>query len=370
MENDKILDNISQKSIDKTINEFGNINILVCGKTGIGKSTLINAIFGGEYAKTGQGKPVTQTIEEIHKNGSPLTLYDSKGLECEKYKPILDDIEKFLELKRNTDDITKQIHIAWICIMEDLRRVEPVEIELGKILTKKKVPFIVVITKAMSDNGFRQCVSKEFEIPENKVIRVRAKELKLDEGGFIIPTIGLKELVSLTSTLIPEATKNAFAAAQKVDLKYKILKCQAIIGTSAVGAAALGAAPIPFSDCICLIPLQVVMLTTISYLFGLNFDKGFFGSLVSSVSGCSLATCGGTKVVAKLFQFFKTIPGVGIISGFICGGTAFTLTSTIGEIYMGVIILLIEDGKKPTMKEIMSEFKKRLKDKKSYKLKK
>lgn len=119
MEDDQSLEKLSQKTIDEAIKELGSINILLCGKTGVWKSTLINAIFGGEYAKTGQGKSVTQTIEEIHKNGSPLALYDSKGLECKEFRPLLNDLEKFLNSKRNTDDITGQIHIAWICIDEN-----------------------------------------------------------------------------------------------------------------------------------------------------------------------------------------------------------------------------------------------------------
>nr|WP_233709675.1 GTPase [Helicobacter salomonis] len=36
-----------------------NLNVLVAGGTGVGKSTLINVVFGEEMARTGQGKPVT-----------------------------------------------------------------------------------------------------------------------------------------------------------------------------------------------------------------------------------------------------------------------------------------------------------------------
>ncbi|WYX20332.1 GTPase [Achromobacter xylosoxidans] len=49
----------------------GRVNILVAGKTGVGKSTLINAVFRGELAKTGAGKPVTQTTQEFSRPGHP-----------------------------------------------------------------------------------------------------------------------------------------------------------------------------------------------------------------------------------------------------------------------------------------------------------
>ena len=225
------------------------------------------------------------------------------------------------------------------------------------------MPFIIIITKAITDNGFKDEVSKLMETPIEKIIRVRAKEQKVDGTNFIIPNFGLEELVKLTNELIPEGTKNAFAAAQIVDLKYKLLKCQGAIGAGAAAAALLGAVPIPFSDCILLIPVQVSMLATITYLFGLKVDKGILSSLVSTVTGCSVATLGGTRLATKLFQFFKVIPGVNIAANVITGATASSLTTAIGEIYMGVLSLLTKNGKKPTNDEIIKEFKKRFEEK-------
>lgn len=42
-------DKIAQEAIDaiaKKINNLNTLNIIVAGKTGVGKSTLINAVFG------------------------------------------------------------------------------------------------------------------------------------------------------------------------------------------------------------------------------------------------------------------------------------------------------------------------------------
>ena len=66
---------------------FKRTNILVLGKTGVGKSTLINAIFGEDLAKTGTGKPCTENIKEYSKilekaisNG--IKIYNDAYISC------------------------------------------------------------------------------------------------------------------------------------------------------------------------------------------------------------------------------------------------------------------------------------------------
>lgn len=65
---------------------------------------------------------------------------------------------------------------------------------------------------------------------------------------------------------------------------------------------------------------------------------------------------GWTKHSSQLFQFLK-IFSVWIISNTIYGGAAFTLTTSMEEIYKGVLVILTEDEKKPTADEIMKELK-------------
>lgn len=57
------------------------VNIMVVGKTGVGKSTLINNLFRENLALTGIGRPITKHLRRISKEGVPLVLYDTRGLE-------------------------------------------------------------------------------------------------------------------------------------------------------------------------------------------------------------------------------------------------------------------------------------------------
>ena len=59
------------------------INILICGRLGAGKSTLINAILGKEKSYAKRGYAVTKKIVKYIHEEYPLVLYDSPGLESE-----------------------------------------------------------------------------------------------------------------------------------------------------------------------------------------------------------------------------------------------------------------------------------------------
>ncbi len=56
-------------------------NILIIGKTGVGKSTLINSVFRERLVDTGTGEPITKHLKKITKRDVPVAIFDTKGLE-------------------------------------------------------------------------------------------------------------------------------------------------------------------------------------------------------------------------------------------------------------------------------------------------
>jgi len=346
-----------KKAFEESIRERGQVNVLIAGRTGVGKSTLINAIFQGRLAETGQGRPVTKTTREITKEGIPLAIWDTRGVEIAAFKETIADLERLIADRARERDSRRQIHVAWLCIHEDGRRVEEAEIELHRALATH-MPVLGVITKARADHGFR--AEAQRLLPEARnVVRVRAIAEVLD-GGHSLPPMGLTDLVELTAEVIPEGLRRAFAAAQKASVQQKRSVAHGIVGVSATAAAAAGASPIPFSDWVILVPIQIGMLAGISSTFGLELSTAFLRTLVAAAAGTTSTTIVGRALVSNLL---KLIPGGGtLVGGAISAATAAALTTTLGKLYIATLVALFtkSGGDAPDPDAVAREFKSRL----------
>ena len=347
-----------ESQLREAVHDIGSVNILIAGRTGVGKSTLINEIFQGRLATTGQGKPVTKETRRFTKKGVPLAIYDTRGLELKEYEQIIDELAEFVGAKAAEPDVNQHVHVAWVCVSEDGRRVEEAEIELHRRLADF-MPVLGVITKARSDGGFRAEVQRLLPAAKN-VVRVRALSERFDDADVVLPPMGLRELVDATAELIPEAVQRAFAAAQKASLDLKKRGAHKVVVAAVTAASAAGAAPIPFADAALLVPIQVGMLAGISATFGIELSKAFFSTLVAAMAGTTGATFLGRAVVSNLLKF---IPGAGSIAGgTISAATAAALTTALGELYVAVLAKLFTDseGEPPSAEAIAQEFKNRL----------
>src|SRR5712671_3121247 len=98
-----------KKALDEALRERGHVNVLVAGRTGVGKSTLVNAVFQGEVATTGQGRPVTANTREIVKEGVPLSIFDTRGLEMADYAASLKALRSFVAERQQEGDANRHI---------------------------------------------------------------------------------------------------------------------------------------------------------------------------------------------------------------------------------------------------------------------
>ncbi|MFP6059858.1 GTPase [Helicobacter pylori] len=100
------------------------MNILLMGYTRSGKSSLINALFGKEIAKTGVGKPITQHLKKYVDEEKGLILWDTKGIEDKGYENTLESIKKEMEGSFKTLDEKEAIDVAYLCVKETSGRVQ------------------------------------------------------------------------------------------------------------------------------------------------------------------------------------------------------------------------------------------------------
>ena len=264
----------------------------------------------------------------------------------------------FVAAKAQETDVNQHVHVAWMCVSEDGRRVEEAEIELHRRLAEF-MPVLGVITKARADEGFRAEVQRLLPEARN-VVRVRALSERFDDSDVVLPPMGLEELLEATTEVIPEAVQRAFAAAQKASIELKKRKAHKVVVAAAASAAGVGAAPIPFADAALLVPIQIGMLAGISATFGLEISRAFLGTLVAAMAGTTGAAFLGRAVVSNLLKF---IPGLGTIAGgAISAATAGALTTGLGEIYITVLAKLFSasEGDAPSPEAIAREFKARM----------
>lgn len=345
-------------AIQKAKKDIGTVNVLITGRTGVGKSTLINEIFEGRLAETGQGEPVTRETCRLTKQGIPLAIYDTRGLELEEYRQIIDELMEFVDSKHKEPDASQHVHVSWMCVSEDGRRVEDAEIALHQRLAEF-MPVLGVITKARSDQGFKARV-QDLLPKTTEVVRVRALSERFDDVDTVLPAMGLEDLVDATIEVIPKAVQRAFAAAQKASIALKKKRAHSVVNAAALVAGGVGATPIPFADAVLLVPVQIGMLAGISATFGLELSKAFLGTLVTAMAGTTAATVLGQSIVSNLLKF---IPGLGsIFGGAIAATTASALTKGLGEIYITVLDKLFteSEGDAPSQEAIAQELKDRL----------
>lgn len=313
---------------------YGRFNLAIVGGTGVGKSSLVNAVFGRDLAKVGKGLPVTRGVHYFHDDS--LGIWDLEGFEIGSRESPREILRRHLKTILERPAV-EQISVVWYCVLSQLPRLTPPDIEMIREMDAAGLPVILVLTKvdwtknpvtgkrtAPKDvEEFRDWLEDPvdehgvpLDIPVQRVILTSASGKHGKGTGH-----GLGELVTETLALSPENEKDAFRIAQRLNLPWKREMARPVIAAAASAAAAAAAIPVPVADAAILAPIQLTLMGRIAAIYDLELktmlSAGALAQLGVQITGQALAR-----------SFLKLIPGAGSVVG---AGVAFALTAATGE---------------------------------------
>ena len=312
---------------------YGRFNLAIVGGTGVGKSSLVNAVFGRDRAKVGKGLPVTKGVNYYH--DPSLGIWDFEGFEIGSTSPA-ETIRSGLEtISQRPDD--EQIAVVWYCVLASADRLTQTDIDLIRELDAAGLPVILVMTKVPWEKNpvtgkfkapkdaeeFRKWLEdpedangSPIELPLRRVILTAAQGRGAGQG--------LGDLVAETLALSPEDEKDSFRIAQRLNLPMKRQLARPVIASAASLATAAAAVPIPVADAAALAPIQMTMMGRVAAIYDLELK-----AMVSAPALAQLGVQIAGKALAR--SFIKLIPGAGSV---INATVAAALTAATGEAWL------------------------------------
>ena len=314
-------------------------NILVIGDSGVGKSTLINAVLGEEIAESGFGdKGTTKELKVYESDVLDFRIIDTVGFEPSFFKRMwaINAVKKWSKNAVKEGKENSDINVIWFCVEGTSSKLFP---ETIKSLAKAtsiypSVPIIVVITKSYSKPEREkniQMVKEVFEKQKNAknlkgIIPVVALIYEIDEEQFVAQE-GITELIDMTYELIPEGMQAAKKDIEAFKLNRKRSFAQTAIATFTLSAVAIAAIPIPLSDAVLLSPLEIGEINSLAKIYGIKNDKNSKRFLNSVVEAGTVGVAAKTAINA-----LKAIPAINLAASVINAAVAGAIVLGIGEV--------------------------------------
>jgi len=205
------------------MSDYG-INILVLGKSGVGKSSFCNYIFDEGIFLTGKGKPVTGWDEHfkhysVDYENYKLNVYDSVGIETDNYKEWKSKLDQFLYDRGHSTNKSPMewLHGAFYLINAASARIENIEAELIKdISSKHSVPLVVVLTNvdAASPAEIKSIRSELTELCTKDSINIEVTE---------VCSVSIKTRAGVKNRYGKEETLNLFLTSLDEKLRVSLI---------------------------------------------------------------------------------------------------------------------------------------------------
>lgn len=314
-------------------------NVLVIGNSGVGKSTLINAVLGDERAVTGYGTAGTTKELSIYECESvPFRVIDTVGFEPSFIKETMaiNSVKKWSRESAKKGKTDTQINVIWFCVEGTSGKLFPKSISNLSRATSMwpSVPVIVVITKSYAipdrqknidlvHNAF--ATQKRYAKNLKKVIPVVASTFILNDNAYAPPE-GITELIDVTCELMPEGIKAAQTDIANFKLSRKRAFSQSIVAVATTSGIVVGAVPIPFPDAAILGPVEIAEVNSLAMVYNIHSDeksKKFLNSIIEA------GTVGITAKAA--ISTLRAIPGINVGATVLNSLIAGCIIAALGE---------------------------------------
>ncbi|KAF4878685.1 hypotheticall protein [Colletotrichum siamense] len=308
--------------------------ILICGNTGVGKSTLLNRVFGIAMTQENSNQRGEHDIEEAFESDlhPGIIIHDSEGFQAGNSKEV-SAFKKFLKARSGSPDIRQNLHAIWLCIDTDTDR--PVQSALANVLQEvieicPLTPVVIVGTKKDKYLLFNRGQMNETELLSAREAIFRQKFVEEPETSPFWPELkaqfafvskddqdSIKGLIQMTmESFSSPIVSEAMVAAQVPDIDAKM--DQAIEKTLKLLRATVAAAGVGLGTGV----VSAMTTPTISKLLCQEIAHGSFGIPKASIGDINDVLSG--VVWRNLAPFMA----MSLSQSFIIWGGAICLTCT------------------------------------------
>jgi GTP-binding protein EngB required for normal cell division len=167
-------------------------NVMLIGKIGVGKTSLINYLYGKDVGLTGVGMSITTGFNpiDITVNNQNIRIYDTEGLSAGSAHEWKKNLVQFLSEHGLETPASNWLHSIFYCFHVGGSRIERFEIDIIKELIKQNYKITIVFSKA--DQGGEE----DIELLESTL------ESHLNEKLTIVPICSIEGKKRLDGTRI------------------------------------------------------------------------------------------------------------------------------------------------------------------------